>query len=179
MNSYLVISGVGPDRVGLVDEISGFLSGKNLNIEDSRMAVLGGEFALILLVSGEDKNIAELIESLPKLSSSTGLNLQAKATVAPQARHLEKTIPYQMVVSGMDHPGIVSKFTSILHKYQANIEAMETRVNPAPLSGTPVFTMQCKLAVPAQLKIKELKSELSAVADQENLDLDFEPADTK
>lgn len=179
MKSYLVISGSGPDRVGLVDEISGFLTTRELNIEDSRMAVLGGEFALILLVSGEDKNIKNLVTELPNLMRQTGLTLQARETKAPASRQLEKTLPYQMVVSGMDHPGIVRRFTGILHKFQTNIEAMETRVKPAPLSGTPVFTMECKLAVPAQLKIKDLKSELLRVAEEENLDLEFEPAEPR
>jgi len=178
MIKYLVISGSGPDRVGLVDEISGFLSSKSINLEDSRMAVLGGEFALILLVSGEDQDIDWLMKNLSELMSRTGLNLQTRATIAAKERRLEKTLPYKMVVSGMDHPGIVRNFTGILHKYRANIEVMETRVSPAPLSGTPVFTMECQLAVPAQIKISQLKSELNYAAEQENLDLDFEPSET-
>ncbi len=177
MTKYLVLSGSGQDRVGLVDEISGILSGRSINLEDSRMAVLGGEFALILLVSGEDKNIDWLLGNLPDLINRTGLNLQGRPTRAPTERRLEKTLPYKMVVSGMDHPGIVRQFTGILHKFQANIETMETRVSPAPLSGTPVFTMECKLSVPAQLKISQLKSELNSASEQENLDLNFEPAE--
>ncbi len=179
MKSYLVISGSGPDRVGLVDEISGFFSQRGINLEDSRMAVLGGEFALILLVSGEGAEIEWLNQHLVELVNSTGLLLQVRPTMAPTDRHLEKTLPFRLVVSGMDHPGIVRRFTNILHHHQANIEALETRVSPAPLSGTPVFTMECQLAVPARVKIKELRSELELVAEDENLDLDFESAETK
>jgi len=175
LKKYLVISGSGPDRVGLVDKISGVISSQDLNIEDSRMAVLGGEFALILLVSGEEKEVNWLKEHLAELGSKTGLNLSSRDTIAPTERALKQTLPYQMTVSGMDHPGIVREFTSILHKYQINIESMETKLSPAPLSGTPIFKLECKLAIPAEVKIGQVKAELARTAEQDNLDLDFEP----
>jgi len=175
MKSCLVISGSGADRVGLVDEISGFLAAKELNIEDSRMAVLGGEFALILLVSGGELEVKWLSENLAELRTRTGLNLAARPTVAPGARQMEQTLLYRMVVSGMDHPGIVRQFTSALHNRGVNIESLETRVAPAPLSGTPVFTMECKLAVPVKVKIAQLKQVLNQAAEEGNLDFDLEP----
>jgi glycine cleavage system transcriptional repressor len=176
MKDYLVISGSGPDRVGIVDDISAFLSKQQINIEDSKMAVLGGEFALVLLVSGGQKEIAWLDQNLSELKDRTGLNLTARATVAPGTRQLAPALPYRLVVSGMDHPGIVRQFTNILQANKVNIESMETRVAPAPLSGTPVFTMECRLAVPAQLKISALRNELGQAAEAGNLDFDFETA---
>ena len=175
MQKFMVISGSGPDKVGLVDIISSFMAENNLNIEDSRMAVLGGDFALILLVSGKEKDLNWLNQNINKLSELTGLNLTCKFTGAPEERELGPTLPYRLVVAGMDHPGIVNKFTSILHRHQVNIESMESRVYPAPLSGTPIFVMECKVSVPAQVKIAELKSELMQKAEEENLDLEFEP----
>jgi len=175
MKKFVVISGSGPDQVGLVDKISNFLSERNLNIEDSRMAVLGGDFALILLVSGEEEEINWLEENISRLAEDCGLNLTLRETRSPEERKLEKVLPYKMVVSGMDHPGIVHQFTSILHRYQVNIESMESRVYPAPLSGTPIFVMECRVSVPASVKLAELKSELAHRAEEENLDLEFEP----
>ena len=49
---FVVLTAVGPDRVGIVDDIAGAVSGAGCNIEESKMAVLGGEFAVIMLVSG-------------------------------------------------------------------------------------------------------------------------------
>ncbi len=48
--SYLVLTAVGPDRPGLVSEISSLVLAAGANLEDSRMAILGGEFALLVLV---------------------------------------------------------------------------------------------------------------------------------
>ena len=75
----------------------------------------------------------------------------------------------------MDYPGIVKQFTNILHNAGVNIKSLETKVTPAPLSGTPVFSMNCRLAVPAKVKIAQLKSDLNQAADEGNLDFDFEP----
>ena len=44
--SYLVLTALGPDRPGLVNEISAMVLAAGANLEDSRMAILGGEFAL-------------------------------------------------------------------------------------------------------------------------------------
>ena len=47
MSEQLVITALGDDRPGIVDELSNALFRHNLNIEDSRMSVLGGEFAVL------------------------------------------------------------------------------------------------------------------------------------
>lgn len=52
MNNLLVVSALGQDRPGIVNELSLAILNCGCNIEDSRMTVLGGEFTVILLVSG-------------------------------------------------------------------------------------------------------------------------------
>jgi glycine cleavage system transcriptional repressor len=60
VKNYLVISAVGQDRPGLVDELSQTIYGCGCSIVDSRMAVLGGEFAMILMLGGNWNEIAKL-----------------------------------------------------------------------------------------------------------------------
>ena len=62
MNQKLVITALGKDRPGIVDELSSTLFTHQLNIEDSRMSVLGGEFAIQLLVSGDEKAATNFID---------------------------------------------------------------------------------------------------------------------
>ena len=50
---HLILTAIGPDQVGLVQKISEFISRHGCNIEDSKMAVFCGEFAIILLISGD------------------------------------------------------------------------------------------------------------------------------
>ena len=62
MSNQLVIAAVGEDRPGLVDNLSGWILDSGCNIADSRMTVLGGEFAVLLLAEGQWNNLAKLEE---------------------------------------------------------------------------------------------------------------------
>ncbi|OQY32602.1 MAG: hypothetical protein B6241_10550 [Spirochaetaceae bacterium 4572_59] len=59
-NNLAVITAVGSDRIGIVDDITSFIEKKNAHILESRMAVLGGDSAVIMLVSGEKRAITGL-----------------------------------------------------------------------------------------------------------------------
>lgn len=176
MKSYAVLTGVGPDRPGLVDEVSAFLAERGINIEESRMAVLGGEFALILLASAPEPTLDELRENLDRLSRHTGLEFFLKRTHPPAQRSVAVGLPYRLQAQSLDHPGIVHEITRLLHAYHVNIESLETTVRSAPVSGTPIFAFQAQLHVPAEVKATRLRSELEELADRFNLDIIFEPA---
>ena len=51
MNKHMILFLVGKDRPGIVDELSKLLFDQGANIEDSRMAVLGGCFCIMALFS--------------------------------------------------------------------------------------------------------------------------------
>ncbi|MEJ2390254.1 MAG: ACT domain-containing protein [Gammaproteobacteria bacterium] len=107
MNNLLVISALGQDRAGLVAELSQTVQNSGCNIEDSRMSILGGEFAIIMLISGAWNNIAKLEDILPTTAEKLGLLLNSRRT---QSRELsQEEIPYTIEVISLDHPGIVQQ----------------------------------------------------------------------
>ena len=55
----------------------------------------------------------------------------------------------------MDHPGVVHRLSALLSEMSINIESMETKTYPAPVSGTPIFRMEADLSVPAGLNINQ------------------------
>ena len=59
-NNYLVITASGEDKIGIVDRLSGKIAESGCNIEESRMAVLGDQFALIMLLSGPWNALSKL-----------------------------------------------------------------------------------------------------------------------
>jgi glycine cleavage system transcriptional repressor len=178
MAGYIVITAIGSDRPGLVDEISSFLASRNINIEDSRMAVLGGEFAVILLASGKAGFDEKLEKDLPALQNKTGLNILIKQTTAPHERKIKPSIPHRLVATSMDHPGIVHEITRILHNRAINIESMETRVTNAPLSGAPIFKMKCVINIPFELKLATIRKELEKLGDRMDIDIEIEAVDS-
>ena len=177
MGSYVVLTAVGHDRPGLVDEISAFLTAAKINIENSRMAVLGGEFAVILLASGEAETVDGMRGKLAALEKSTGLAIQLKPTLAPRERMLVPSMPHRLQATSMDHPGIVHEITRILHKRNINIESMETRVTNAPVSGAPIFRMKCIINVPVGEKLSSLRRELEKLADRMDIDIEIDAAE--
>jgi glycine cleavage system transcriptional repressor len=167
----LILTAVGPDKIGLVERISEFIVQHGCNIEDSKMAVFCGEFALILLISGDSLQLLRVANADRELEDLTGLNVWMK-TPGPK-KPAEQSLPYRLSASCMDHPGVVYRLSRLLSQLGINIESMETKTYPAPVSGTPIFRLDALLSVPASLNINHLRSRLGEVERDENIDLDL------
>lgn len=176
MSDFLVITAVGEDRPGIVDEVSRILLNNDLNIEDSRMSILGGEFAIILLVSGSAEAIAGIQSQQAELEQALGLKLLIKSTHARQAS--ADAVPYSIKVVGMDHPGIVHRLARFLAQNSINIKDMETDSTPAPHTGTPLFTVNMVVDIPVSIATSKLRDEFLQLCDEQNLDAHFSPLET-
>src|SRR3990172_3457155 len=102
MKKYFVFSALGKDRPGIVNQMSKAILDCGCNIEDSRMTVLGGEFALILMVSGHWGAITRLERQLPPLEQKLELTILSKHT-EPRAS-VQDRVPYTVDVVAMDLP---------------------------------------------------------------------------
>ena len=169
--AYLVLTAVGPDRPGLVSEIASAIHAAGANLEDSRMAILGGEFALLLLVSGPETAAAAVEKGAAPLGERLGLRVLLKRTGRGQRREY---LPYRISVTGFDRPGIVLRISEILARRGVNVASLESHLAYAPLSGTPMFVLEAELQVPSEVVLAELRRELSSQCDEENLDLSLE-----
>jgi len=176
MKSYLVLTAVGPDCPGIVNQVSKFLFERGANLEDSRMSILGGEFALIVLVSGSTDSITKVRAEFVSLASKIGLVGTAKDTPGPQARKDKGFVPFQVRAVGLDHEGIVHQIAHALHQLGANIESLETQASSAPFTGAPMFALDMRVGVPPQMSLSELRTKLQAVCDEVNVDVTIQPA---
>ena len=174
MSKHLVISALGKDRPGIVNQISRAILDAGCNIEDSRMTVLGGEFALILLVSGVWNAIAKLETQLKTLEKKLELTVLTKAT-EPRAIK-DKMVPYMVDVVSMDHPGIVHEVAAFFSAREINIEDLNTWTYAAAHTGTPMFSMNMTISIPASVNIGRLRDEFTRFCDEMNLDATLEPA---
>jgi len=174
MKKYLVISALGKDRPGIVNQLSRAIHEAGCNIEDSRMTVLGGEFALMLLVSGVWNAIAKLESQAKVLEAKLELTLVTKAT-EPRATKIAM-VPYVVDVVSMDHPGIVSEVAEFFSTRNINIEDLSTWTYAAAHTGTPMFSMNMTISVPAEVNIGQLRDEFTRFCDTLNLDATLEPS---
>jgi glycine cleavage system transcriptional repressor len=172
--SNLILTAVGPDQVGLVEKISEFIHRHGCNIEDSKMAVFCGEFAVIILITGAEAELRRLAGSICELETETGLTFSSKTPA--ERRAAESMLPYKLTASCMDHPGIVHKLSRELSRYGINIESMETKTYAAPVSGTPIFSLEASISVPAKTNVNQLRERFAEFQREENVDIDFAPA---
>jgi glycine cleavage system transcriptional repressor len=176
MRSHAIVTAVGADRLGIVDDISKEILNVSCNIEESRMALLGGDFAALLLVSGEMDAIERLIREAPAFGTKLGLAVQARTTSAPS--EAVDALPYLLESASFDSPGIVHSIAAVLRRAGVNIAAMETDTAPAPWTGAPMFTMRARIAVPRTVSIATLRRDLMALEGEFNLDLTLSSAAT-
>ena len=172
MAKNLVISALGNDKPGIVNELSKAILDQGGNISESRMTVLGGEFAMMLLVTGSQECIDNIISKLDKTGEKLNLTLIAKET-QPQESNL-KRLPYQISVVSMDHPGIVHDISDFLSSRNLNIEEIDTSTYPAAHTGTPMFSLDMIISVPADSSVRTLRDEFLIFCDDLNLDASLE-----
>jgi glycine cleavage system transcriptional repressor len=168
---YLVISALGHDRVGLVDDLAASVAAQGCNIEESKMAVLGGEFAVIMLISGRAGQIAAFSALAPRLSGDLGLHLELRATGAPRSGAGR---PYLIESVSLDTPGILHSLTSVLKQEGINIEDLETETCAAPWTGVPMFVMKVRISLPADKPVAQVRRRIEELAVQQDLDIKLE-----
>jgi glycine cleavage system transcriptional repressor len=169
--NHLILTAVGPDQVGLVEKISEFIARHSSNIEDSKMAVFCGEFALIILISGEGGNLHKIANHYRELEIETGLAIAIKTPTS--RKPAESFLPYTLTASCLDHPGIVYQISGILSSLGINIESMETKTYAAPVSGTPIFRLEANISIPTRININSLRERFAAIQKEENIDIEL------
>jgi len=170
----LVITAVGPDRPGIVSDLAGVLASSGANVADSRMVNLHGRFAVVMLVEGDE---GALVAARARLGAEAGrLGLAVTFGAETAAATAASGVPYHLRTYSPDRPGILHEVAESLRRHDVNIESLETRLEPAPFSGTRLFTPDLDMIVPAQVRVRELRDELAELCSRLNADFDLEPA---
>lgn len=170
---FLVIACVGKDRPGLVVLLTRSIINANGNLIDSRMTVLGNDFAIITLVSGTWDTIAKLENSLKILAEKEDLSITTRRT--GKRKNEQPSMPYSVDAICVDAPGITYKLAEFFASQQINIEDMATSRYAAPHTGTPMFSVHMAIAIPGDVHINTLREEFFTFCDGNNLDAMLEP----
>jgi glycine cleavage system transcriptional repressor len=170
MQKEFVLTLTGPDRIGFVDEVTGLLVERGGNVETSRMARLGGEFAILMLVSMPAEQFSRLGNDL-----ESWVARGYKVTTTPAERTYTEAhsgwLPYRIAVQAADHEGIIHEIAHYLSENGISIEAVDSECTPAPTSGVPLFAMKARIVVPPSLSGTSWEAGLEAIGDRMNLDI--------
>ena len=128
MERHAVLTTIGDDRTGLVDEVTRFVAECGGNLEDSRMVNLHGQFAMMMLVEGSPETIECLRARLPELAEASRLHAQlTPADLGPRAA--APAVPFRLTTAAMDHPGLVQSVSHLMRR--ARRQHRERRHHPA------------------------------------------------
>lgn len=159
--SRFSIAAIGADRPGIVAAVTEVLVQRECNIEDTAMAILGGHFSMMLVVSGPTElDATTLDDALAPVAADLHLVTLVRpidaAVAAPPAGDL-----WTVSVHGADHPGIVHGIAALLAEMHVNVVDLNTRVVPG--DGGPAYVMILDVTLPPEVDGDAFSARLGAV----------------
>jgi glycine cleavage system transcriptional repressor len=149
MQSF-ILTAFGSDQPGLVSSLTGLIQENGGNIEESRMIKMGNQFVMTVLITLTEDEVNNLKSNLPLLSS---LHVQIHPTQKTDFSNSNTKI---IELSGADNEGIVYSLTKKLAMNNINIIELETFIDIAPISATPLFNLKATIDLPSNLTIDSL-----------------------
>ena len=156
--SDVILSIIGPDKPGIVSDISEIIKKYSGNIEKSRMIRLGDFFTIMMLININAKNTENLQSEFNNYS-----NYQISIHKSKNKIDTSDECFHTVHLNGIDNEGIVYEITNQLSELDINIEELKTNVSNAPMSGLTLFSLTAKINHP-KLNYKILKMKMDELA---------------
>lgn len=171
--NYLAVAVLGEDRPEVVETLTRTVSECKCDIVDSRMTVLGEQRGMLLMVRGNWNTLARLETQLQKLERQLDLNIIHRRTGG--YREQTDLRPYAVEINALDQPGVVQRVAGFFTGRAIWVEDLATRSYQVPHTGTPMFTLNLIIGVPARTHIGALREEFLDFCDEYNWDAVLEP----
>ncbi len=177
MRSWFILSAIGRDRPGIVADLAQLIFDCEANLEDSRMTILGNEFAALLLCSGDAEGLERrLAEGARRLEWENRLTVFLR----PLEGEPRPPVPapgtklYQVRAEGVDRAGIVARICRTLADLKVNIADLASEPVPSP-SGSALYRMTIKVEVPDPVSGEALAEALDSAGQAIGVDVTLEP----
>ncbi|WP_035054907.1 glycine cleavage system protein R [Andreprevotia chitinilytica] len=158
MSTVLVLTILGADKPGLVEQLAQVVADNKANWLESSMSRLAGQFAGILRVELDPANRAALEAALTKLTD-------LRVTVVEGGEPEDYPVELMLSVTAHDRIGIVKEVTQVLAKHGVNVDNFSSEVVPAPMSSDPLFQAAAVLRARAGFDVDALQRDLEALSD--------------
>ena len=143
------------------------------NIAESRMAVLGGELALLTMVAGTWDAIAKAEDQLPRLARELKVAMHCRRT--DRRTPAKAQMPYAIDVVCSDRIGVVYDIARFIADNDIEIQDMYTNSYLAQHTQTQMFSLHMTINVPTNISISSLRGDFMDLCDRLNLDAIMEP----
>lgn len=153
--AHFAVTIIGKDRTGIVADTSEVLYKLGCNVEDSSCTMLGGEFAMILIISHEKPFSKKKLEAeFAEKNANNGLSAFIRSLKDDEICYQEPVGELCLIsVYGSDKPGIVYRITRELADRGVSIMDLNTK-----LIGTltdPVYVLVLEATLPQDLSVEE------------------------
>jgi glycine cleavage system regulatory protein len=165
MSISLVLTAIGDDKPGLVEQLSTVISRHNGNWLESSMSHLAGKFAGIVCVSVDENDLDALKRDLAALP---GLRITAEVSGEPPAEARRRLT---LVLVGHDRIGIVREVAQVLARHAVNVEELNTHTASAPMSAEILFHATAELTASPDLDSSALVRELEQISNDLIVDI--------
>lgn len=170
INTSLVMTVLGEDRPGLVEQISSAISEHKGNWLGSHLSSMAGNFGGMVHVLVPNERVDSLISTLRDLEPK-GLVVAVRTGLAEEVGGAKQQAELEVV--GNDRPGIISIISQAIASHGINVEELTTEYASAPMSGTAMFTACAKLYLPSAVSAVELRHELEEIASDLMVDINL------
>jgi glycine cleavage system regulatory protein len=162
----LVLTAIGDDRPGLVEELATAISTHGGNWLEASMAQLAGKFAGIVNVAVPADQVDALKAALTKLS---GLKVSAETAGTEKSALAGRHLTLNLI--GHDRIGIVKEVSQVLARHAVNVEELATYTSSAPMSAEVLFHAEAELFAAPDFNARALKLELEKLSDDLMVDI--------
>ncbi len=171
MDTSYIITFIGDDRPGLVEQLSSAIESNRGNWLESRLAQLGGKFTGLVLVSLPPEQSNSLRADLEALAAD---GLSVRLTPTDGTAKARGGRPITLTVVGPDRLGIVREVSRALARRQINVVEMDSQVDSAPMSAEMMFRARIDAEVPAETDLDDLHDTLDEIANHMTLEIDLD-----
>jgi glycine cleavage system regulatory protein len=167
MNTLVTLTILGQDQPGIVKGLAKIISSHQANWLESKMSRLAGQFAGIVHVECEEKNVEGLIKNLRDFET---LGLQITFITEKKGSLLEKRLISIDVVAN-DRPRIIQELSQAITSAGGNIEELTTELQSAAMSGHPIFHAYGKVSLIADATEASLCAAIESLSDDLSIEI--------
>ena len=168
--NHFALTIVGRDRPGIVSQVTEILFKQGCNLADSSCSILGGQFAMILILGHPEftdrKSFGDAFKPLEDADLSVALRVLKPG--GEVRSNIEGDL-CMISVYGSDKPGIVYRVAKVLGEKQVNITDLNTK-----LVGTeerPVYVMVIEAALPEGVEEENVDKWLAPIRNELQVDI--------
>ena len=167
---YFALTVVGRDRPGIVAQVSEILFNLGCNIADSSCSILGGQFAMILILAHPDFTGRESFGTAFQPLEDADLTVALRVLKPGGELHPDLSGEICMIsVYGADKPGIVYHVARTLGDRRINITDLNTKLVGS--EQRPVYVMIIEAVLPAEVSEQDVDAWMTPLREQLQVDI--------